>query len=114
MGDQLAAFLAVIAVQNRGGDVVDVEGGGVSEHDHLNDRRHDQRKAGARIAQDLDELLDHQLPDTRKHRLQSSVFWKARIVNTPTTRAKTAISSIGPLIALIPAPFRKTLLRIVT
>src|SRR5208282_1933312 len=33
--NQFAAFLAVVKVDYRGGDVVNVERGGVAEHDHL-------------------------------------------------------------------------------
>jgi len=48
--DQLPAFLGMVHVQNDGRDMIDLEGRGVAEHQHLDDRRHDQPEARPLVA----------------------------------------------------------------
>ena len=56
--DQLAALLAVVTVEHRGRDAVDLERRRVAEHQHLDERRHHEADARVPVAAELEELLD--------------------------------------------------------
>jgi hypothetical protein len=66
-GDQLARGQAVILVQHRDGDVAHVIGGGVGEHEELQQRRPDQHEAAARVAPDRQDLLHDQAENALPH-----------------------------------------------
>src|SRR5208282_4926735 len=60
-GDEFAALLAMVQIEDHGGDMVDLESGGVAEHQHLDYRRAEEQKTSALVAEDLDELFDQHL-----------------------------------------------------
>ncbi len=64
--------------------------GGVTEDEHLNQRRDEERDAGAPIAQHLDELLDHHLVDAPEHVLHANRLWNARVASSTSSSANTA------------------------
>jgi len=54
---QLAALLAIVQVKDGGGGMVDFQGGGVAENQHLDQRRSEHKKAAAFVPEDLYKLF---------------------------------------------------------
>src|SRR5579862_6085757 len=115
MRNQLAAFLAMVEVQNRGGDMTHLKAGCVSEDQHLDNRRTDQREARARIAQHLDKFLDDQLPDALKTFLHThKLFLKDRTAIVPTTAVNRPRPMNWVAFAATPEPLRNTAFKMTT
>lgn len=83
-----AAFLAGVAVQQRGGNVRHVEGGDVAEDQHLQDWRHQQADQHVAVAPELVELLAHQWPAPREHASHQLLLETARGEPGPRRRRR--------------------------
>ncbi len=64
---QVTALGAVVPVQDGGGDVLHVHIDGIAEDHRLQDREDKQHDPHARVAEDLDELLDQHGAETMEH-----------------------------------------------
>ncbi len=65
--DQFARGVARVFVVNRIRNVVEVEAGGIAEHQQLNERRADQHRAAGRVAQQHEQFLDDECNDAAPH-----------------------------------------------
>lgn len=69
---QVAALGAVVPVQDGGGDVLHIHIDGIAEDHRLQGRDDEQHDPHARVAEDLDELLDQHGTETIEHITGSS------------------------------------------
>ena len=113
---KFAALLAVVEVDDHGGDIVNLKGGRVAEDQHLENRRPDQDEARALVAHDLDEFLDQHLLQASEHRFSfySSLLWKLRVATSASTTAKPARGSKSADSIAAGVPLRKIFLSSVT
>ena len=106
--------MATVLIVYRNRHVVEIEGGGITEHDELDQRWADENRPASSVTQDRQQLLDDECEDLPRHGRQSSRLRAlARAKPRKIAAITTSAAALGRMIDLI-SPAKNTDCRMAT